>query len=175
MSQENSLQSWRPVLAALANPDARAVYAQIVLGLTPEAAGLKIKDDRYAKIVQQLTRASLITVTEGHLAVNSETLPAILKEAGDATKAVGPERFLNRAGEIDRYPTNLDERTGLLVFVARQAIGTGEQLTEPEINARLERFDSDVARLRRHLIDYGVLVRTANGSEYSLHPDHLVT
>ncbi len=33
---------WRPVIAALANPDARSVYAEVVLGL-PDAAGLSPK------------------------------------------------------------------------------------------------------------------------------------
>lgn len=170
MATNSSSQAWRPIFAALGNKDARSVYAQIVLGISPETAGLQFKEERYNKIVQQLLRAGLVCSSQGQIIINEQLLPGILKEAGSVEKAVGPARFLTRTGKIDRYPTDQTERLDLLIFVARQVITATEKLTEPELNARLEPFDPDIARLRRYLVDYCVLARTANGSEYSLLP-----
>jgi hypothetical protein len=41
-------------------------------------------------------------------------------------------------------------------------------LSEKELNERLEPFSSDVAVLRRHLVDHGLVERTRSGSEYAL-------
>ena len=57
----------------------------------------------------------------------------------------------------------------LRLTALRRAAGLYRQiLDERETNARLEPFTSDVAALRRHLVDAELLERTRSGSEYAL-------
>ena len=43
----------------------------------------------------------------------------------------------------------------------------GEVLTEKQLGEALSRFTTDVAALRRHLVDASLLERTPTGSEYA--------
>lgn len=51
--------------------------------------------------------------------------------------------------------------------VAEQAFEEGLELTEAEVNDRLEAFHPDVATLRRYLVDEGLLQRTPSGTKYA--------
>ena len=78
-------------------------------------------------------------------------------------------RFLDRDGRIDRYPLRAAERRALLAWVAVRAFSPGDELSEREVNDRLERFapGGDVAVLRRYLVDHALLQRTPSGSQYA--------
>jgi hypothetical protein len=77
----------------------------------------------------------------------------------------GVDRFL-RLGRIERYPANVAERRELLAWIAGDAIRSGENLTEKQVNERLLSYTDDVVLLRRYLVDFGMLQRTASGSAY---------
>jgi hypothetical protein len=47
-----------------------------------------------------------------------------------------------------------------------QAIQPGEDLTERQVNERLLNYTDDVVLLRRYLVDFGLLERTASVSSY---------
>ena len=87
----------------------------------------------------------------------------------------GPERFVDEDGRIDRWPVQSEDRIELLRWVADRALLPGEVLSERQINERLSAFTGDVALLRRHLVDHGLLERTRSGSEYALAPELWIT
>jgi len=82
--------------------------------------------------------------------------------AGDIT------RFLDASGRIDRYPLRAGDRRELLEWVAGRALPAGAVLDEKRVNEALAPYapGGDVAVLRRYLVDHGLVVRTASGSEY---------
>ncbi|SEB37827.1 hypothetical protein SAMN04489806_0294 [Paramicrobacterium humi] len=161
MTEESSI-SWRAVVAALANAEARRAYAHVVLG--HDVA------DAPPKSVRQLERAGLIVADGDRFIADGSALRTLLRETAEESPQAGPERYLRRDGRVDRYPSKPDDRVELLGFIAAHVIAPDERLAEPELNERLLRFDEDTARLRRHLVDYGVLSRTPSGSEYALSP-----
>lgn len=154
---------WRPVIAALANPDARSVYAEVVLGL-PDAAGLSPK--KRERAVTALRAAGLIRVGgDGMLELATAPLAALLADAAEPRRE-GIDRFIVD-GRIDTYPARPVHRRELLEWVAGEVMGPDEVLMEPELGERLEPFHEDVATLRRYLVDEGLLVRTPSGTNYS--------
>ncbi len=153
---------WRAVIAALANPDARSVYAEVVLGL-PDAAGLPAK--KRERAVATLRSAGLIRDAGGEFELVTEPLAAMLAEAAEPRRE-GIHRFIVD-GRIDAYPARPADRRELLEWVADQAMSAEEVLTEAELGERLGRLRDDVATLRRYLVDGGLLLRTPSGTSYS--------
>lgn len=84
-------------------------------------------------------------------------------------RRTGPERFLDGEGRIDRYPVRADDRRELLTWVAERVLPRGLVWTERDVNELLAPVapGGDVAVLRRHLVDDGLLERTRSGSEYA--------
>lgn len=159
---------WRPLVAALANPDARAEFARIALGLPADPSVPTTKASRRA--LDTLTRAGLIVERDGALVVNDVVFAAALRAQPARPVKTGPERFLDADGRIDRYPSNLGERRELLALIAERALHPGEVLDERTLTERLTAFSDDPAALRRYLVDLGLLERTRSGSEYALPP-----
>ena len=160
----SSESAWRPVFAALANETTRRVYAEIVLGALEPGADLSPSRRRHA--LEALAKAGLIAEgAEGW--EPGEVFAEVLASAPRSQRATGVERFLTAEGRIDRYPSRPREREELLRHVAARALEPGEVLGEAEVNERLSRFSEDTAVLRRHLVDFGFLERTASGSQYA--------
>lgn len=145
---------WRRVVAALANDDRRAVYAEAVLGMPGTASA------RRDKHVRSLQNAGLLTA-EG---APTDVFAHLLSEHPAEAKQ-GVDRWL-RDGRIDHYPAKPSHRRELLDWVAARAIGAGERLDEKHLGERLAEFTTDVATLRRYLVDAGLLTRDAIGSVY---------
>lgn len=159
-----SESAWRPVFAALANEQTRTVWAQLVLGAPDAGADLSPSRRRHA--LASLEKAGLIErAGSGWLVVDA--FSAVLTAAPRAMRPNGVERFLTASGRIDRYPANLGEREALLRHVVERSIAPGEVLDEKVLGERLARFSDDVAVLRRYLVDFALLERTASGSEYA--------
>lgn len=156
--------AWRPLAAALANEATRTAYARIVLGDPDPLAGLAPSRARH--VGEALLRSGLVIEREGALVADDAALKEML--ATDAPRPTGVARFLRPDGRIDRYPTNAAERRDLLVAVAGEVLAPGEVVTERELTDRLAAHADDVALLRRHLVDHGVVERTRSGSEYAL-------
>jgi len=158
---------WRPVIAALANGEARAAWARLVLGGSAppanarerrafallEAAGLAARDD------------------EGDYRADDAVLRRLLAASAAARpRPQGVDRFLRPDGRIDRFPSGSADRAELLAHVAEAALATDETVDERELTERLGRFADDPVTLRRYLVDAGLLARTPTGSEYTRSP-----
>jgi len=157
---------WRPILAVLANPAARSVFAEAVVdGRHQPPTGV-----RRARAEHQLVAAGLLVAdAAGTLVVNEALLRSLLAE-GAPRPRTGPERFVNHAGRIDQYPASATERHQLFAWIAERALEPDEVLDEREVGDRLERFTDDVATLRRYLVEHEVLVREPDGSAYRRAP-----
>lgn len=155
---------WRRVMAALANRDARTTYAQIVLG---EEVLADAKEQRRHRAIAALLDAGLVEPTESNAYQASETIfHELLSQQPKRQPKTGVDRFL-RLGRIDRYPASAADRRELLAWIVSEAIQPREDLAERQVNERLLSYTDDVVLLRRYLVDYGLLVRTASGSSYS--------
>ena len=165
MTGENA---WRPAIAALANETTREVYARIVLGASRGDAVAGVAAPRADAAIAALVGSGLVIEREGELFADATGPKRMLATA--PARPSGIDRFLRPDGRIDRYPSKAGERVELLAHVAERVLRPGEVVTERELTGRLERFADDVALLRRHLVDHGVVERTPSGSEYALAP-----
>ena len=158
---------WRRVIAALANNDARTVYARIVLGAKLPEAVADLKDQRRNRAVAALLESGLVDRNAGgELVASKAVFRDLLTQQPRRQPQEGVARFM-RLGRIERYPANKAERRDLLAWIVSDAITAGEDLTEKQVNERLLSYTDDVVMLRRYLIDFGLLERTRSGSSYS--------
>lgn len=158
---------WRRVMAALANRDARTAYAQIVLGGSLDDVLPGVKGQRRTRAINVLLEAGLVVRTgSDDVEASDAVFRELLSQQFKRQPKTGMDRFL-RLGRIDRYPANAADRRELLAWIVGEAIQPGEDLTEREVNERLLSYTDDVVLLRRYLVDFGLLERTASGSSYS--------
>jgi hypothetical protein len=149
---------WRRVVAALANPERRAVYAGLVLD-----SPVDVPPARQAKARAALADAGLLTLHADGSATVVERAFTDLLALDPEVKREGVEKFI-RDGRIERYPMKPTERFEVLRWVVGQ-LDAGPW-SESSINAALERFHPDVAGLRRYLVDAELLERTPDGARY---------
>lgn len=55
----------------------------------------------------------------------------------------------------------------LLQWVSDSVFSEKEVLTEREVNSRLRPYTEDIAVLRRYLVDYRLVERRSDGTEYA--------
>jgi hypothetical protein len=158
---------WRPLVAALANKDARTVFARIVLRTEPDRILDGLGPARGRRVLEALASSGLVTAVDGELTVDDDIFGTVLKAQTARPERTGVERFLDSDGRIERYPAGIDERIELLGVVSAQVLAIGEVVGEAEITERLARYTDDPALLRRYLIDHELLERTRSGSEYA--------
>ncbi len=159
------ISDWRPVAAALNHPPTRAVWARLVLGeAVPDAvAGLPAARARQA--LAALRRAGLI-VGPDDAPVASGTVFADLLGSAAPPPRTGVDRFL-RDGRVVTFPATQGDRFELFSWLVGEILEPGEEVDEKEVNTRLAGYVDDVARLRRFLVDAGLLERTRDGSVYA--------
>jgi hypothetical protein len=77
-------------------------------------------------------------------------------------------KFLNRDGTIRQIPSSRSqpEKFRIILNYLISAFETGRNYTEKEVNIIIQRFNDDVAGLRRDLVDAGLLARERDGSKY---------
>jgi hypothetical protein len=155
---------WQPLIAILANPATREVAAELMLGGSLESATTGMSPSRRRHVTESLVQASLIDA-RSH-AFTPEVFRALLDSAA-APRRRGIGRYLD-GDMITQYPANLAERGELLAWVANRAFGPEEVLTEREVNERLLAHSPDVAVLRRYLVDFQLVERRSDGTEYAL-------
>lgn len=158
---------WRPIMAALANPRTRRVFAGVELGQDADALAAAMTPAQRDQALAVLLKSGVIVEAGGRYAVRSDVFARALEASPRPPKKTGVARYLDAEGRIDRYPSSNAELEALLEHVAESVLTPDEVVSEAELGARLEPFDPDVARLRRALIDHGVLERTRSGSEYA--------
>jgi hypothetical protein len=162
---------WRRVVATLANPDARTAHAQIVLGAKLPEVLAGLKDQRRNRALAALVESGLVERNaDGELVAPESIFRDLLAQQPRRQAQTGLARFM-RLGRIERYPANLSERRELLAWIASETVEPGESLTEKQVNERLLSYTDDVVLLRRYLVDFGLLQRTASGSSYSRQQD----
>jgi hypothetical protein len=164
---EPGAADWRPIVAALANAEARRLFAEIELGRPLDEVGADLSPSRRRRALDALTRGGLVTIAGDAASIDADRFARALREAPARPPRTGVDRFLDAAGRIDRYPSSAADRTALFEHIADAVLPLGETLTEAELGERLQRFGADTALLRRHLVDAGMLTRTATGSAYS--------
>ena len=78
-------------------------------------------------------------------------------------------KFLNEDGQIYKYPNKLQAQEMVIGYLVEK-LEKGKKYSEKEMNELLNRWHTykDPARLRRDLVDFGYVKRTADGSEYWL-------
>jgi hypothetical protein len=159
----------RRLLAALANAQARRVFAEISVGGTP---GSSLSPAKLERALALLDQAGLVETveTEGDVRyrIREHAFRDALASLSSAPSPSGVERFLTADGRIDRYPAREADRLRLLAWVATRILDTGERMAERELNERLARFTGDVPMLRRYLVDAGIVSRMPDGSAYWL-------
>lgn len=158
--------NWRPVIAALVNPDSRTVFARMCLGELPEPVLSTLPPKTAAIVAQMLMRAGLLHNTETGLAFDPTSLRTLLARDSNAARDVS--RYLAHDGHILSYPANKLERGELLRHVAERTFEHDRAYTESAVNEALKPYQDDVVVLRRYLVDYGILDRTPDGAEYHL-------
>ncbi|WP_461186891.1 DUF2087 domain-containing protein [Arthrobacter sp. Z4-13] len=158
---------WRRVMAALANSDARTAYAQIVLGAKLSEVLADMQDQRRDRALAVLLGSGLVERNaDGGLVAPESIFRDLLAQQPRRQAQTGLARFM-RLGRIERYPANIAERRELLAWIISEAMEPGEHLTEKQVNERLLSYTDDVVLLRRYMVDFGLLDRTASGSSYS--------
>ena len=161
----NAQDSWRPIIAALSNPDMRVVIAKLILGSTLDEALEGHSPSKRRKLHAALDHAGLLADTGTAEVLDTGVFAAILA-SGAKPKREGRERFLDGT-RIVQFPSQPAEREELLAWVADQVIRRDEVLSEAMLNERLLAHSDDVALLRRYLVDFELLERRADGTEYT--------
>ena len=158
---------WRRVMATLANSDARSAYAPIVLGAKLADVLPGMQDQRRNRALAALLGSGLVERNaDGGMVAPESIFRDLLAHQPRRQAQSGLARFM-RLGKIERYPANVAERQELLAAIVSEAIRPGERLTEKQVNERLLSYTDDVVLLRRYMVDFGLLRRTASGSSYS--------
>jgi hypothetical protein len=75
------------------------------------------------------------------------------------------ERFLDR-GRLVRTPRRHADRALVLEHLASRVLAPGEAASEVELTERIRAFSDDPVRLRRDLVEAGLVGRRADGSVY---------
>jgi len=143
--------SWRDVVAALADPRLRRALAEVIDAQDPPITAAERRDARRA-----LRQAGLLTRSEQ---LDERRLLALL---GDD----GIDRFLRHDGRIDHYPDDPAERFELLGWIAERILGSDQIMDEKPLTRLLFAFTDDPNTLRRALVDAGLLTRNPDGTQY---------
>lgn len=146
---------WQPVMAALANERLMQACAARVLGAAHTAAG---------KDLRRLVQVGLLT------ADTHEPVPGALAEvlaANTEPRPEGIDRFFD-GGRLTHLPMNPAGRSEVPRRLAHRLIPADAVLAERDVNLLLGTVTADIPTLRRALVDHGLLVRNADGSEYGL-------
>ncbi|MCJ1707478.1 DUF2087 domain-containing protein [Microbacterium sp. VKM Ac-2923] len=160
-----SENSWRALVAALADDRAREVYALIVLDHSVEERLAHLSPGKRRRVLDRLRSAGLIAPVEGGWKADPEVFRAALTATPAAPRPSGVERFFTE-GRLSTYPSREADRQAVLAQVASHLLTPGESVTEAEITERLHGITDDPALLRRNLVDAGLLSRNPDGSAY---------
>lgn len=83
----------------------------------------------------------------------------------EPAESCGAERFLVR-GRLRGMPRRQVDRDLVLAHLAARVLGPGEEASEPEVTERAAALADDPLRLRRDLVEAGLVGRRADGVLY---------
>jgi hypothetical protein len=98
---------------------------------------------------------------------SAESAMEISEEIRLKIAIINPIREMMQSLAGGTFDVVMTERRELLAWIVSEAIEPGEHQTEKQVNERLLSYTDDVVMLRRYMIDFGLLERTASGSSYS--------
>ncbi|HEY1531222.1 MAG TPA: DUF2087 domain-containing protein [Galbitalea sp.] len=116
------------------------------------------------KALAALVAAGLIERDGDTYTEIADAFADLLAASPVATRA-GVDRFV-RDGRITQYPVRADDRLEVLSWARDQALPDAEELSERALGERLSELTSDIAALRRYLVDSGLVIRDADGRRY---------
>jgi hypothetical protein len=125
---------------------------------------IELPPKRLEKALAALEAAGLVMTDGSQHVVNEQAFGALLA-ASPATTRTGVDRFV-RDGRIIQYPVRADDRLELLTWVRDRALPDATELSERQLGERLAELTSDIAALRRYLVDAGLVARDAEGRRY---------
>lgn len=164
-----SENSWRGIVAALADDRAREVYAHLVLGDSIDMALAPLSPGRRRRVLDTLQSARLIAPIDGGWRVEAEVFRSALAAVPSAVRPVGVDRFFAN-GRLTVYPSRAADREAVLARIAERLMTPGRTVTETEVTEKLAVMVDDPVSMRRHLVDAGLLVRSRDGRVYRLAP-----
>ncbi|WP_417220682.1 YbaK/EbsC family protein [Arthrobacter sp.] len=168
---EPAAESWRPVIAALANAEQRLLLAEVIAD-EARRGDATVPARRREKGLAQLASAGLLAVDDdGEWRVDASGLRSLLSAPSATARPSSGEEVVDRFvrdGRIHTFPAKPAQRAQLLDWAARRALSLRDVLTEPEITGRLGQLTDDPAALRRYLVDANLVSRSPDGSAYRL-------
>jgi hypothetical protein len=173
VAEPGSDRSARTIVGLLADPVRLKVVAALALGAgtiedVAATACLPLKD--VALAARRLSRAGLVR-RDGHaLTLHADRFGQAARAAAEGAPPPEPlsddpaedavlQSFL-RDGRLVAVPAQQTKRRLVLDHLVR-VFEPGVRYPEREVNALLRTFHPDVAALRRHLVDEGLLTREA--------------
>ncbi|WP_314456119.1 DUF2087 domain-containing protein [uncultured Microbacterium sp.] len=161
-----SANSWRPVVAALADDRAREVYALVVLGQSVDAHLSSLSPGKRRRVLDSLQAAGLISPVDGGWRADSEIFRVALAAVSTPVRPDGVARFFTE-GRLSTYPSRAADRRDVLAHIATRLLRPNETIAEAEVTDRLAEITDDPVSMRRYLVDAGLLTRTRDGSAYT--------
>lgn len=149
----------KPLLAAMVSDELRIALAEVLIG------DIRLTDLQRERALARLAKMGLLQQVDDGYAFDSSWASAALKATSTPRKE-GIDRFLTVEGRIDRYPSDAAARVELLDVVARRLLSAESSYSEKELTEKLSTVADDAVLLRRHLVDYQILERTASGDSY---------
>lgn len=98
--------------------------------------------------------------------LSKESLPAVAAEVDlDAYDRKVLHNYMTPEGWLKDIPVQRKKLEAVLRYVV-QSFAPGERYTEKQVNEILSRFHADTARMRRNLVEFGLMKRQGGGGEY---------
>ena len=170
--------NWQAAFAALKHPAILMAYARLVVAEGAASGGARMESSDAAEpdpavAARLLNSGLLFSDADGRVRVDSEFFTKALESAEQA-KPQGVEKYI-RLEKVGALPQNAADRDQLLSFLSERLFETRRHYAEAEVNSLLRVVTDDISGLRRALVDWQFLDRTADGSDYWLCQDPSAT
>jgi len=112
----------------------------------------------------QLEPKALSSIAQSLL--SEETLPAVAADVDvDAYDRKVLNTFLSPEGRLLAFPVQRKKEEAILRHVVKR-FRPNRRYSEKQVNEILSQFSEDTARLRRNLVEFGLMEREGGGGEY---------
>lgn len=160
-----SADSWRGVIAALANPESRRLFALLLAEQDTAEYLASLPQKRRERVVRVLTVVGLLDTSGDAPRLHVERFAELLA-AAPVERPTGIDRFVIN-GRLDHYPARADDRALVLQYlIDRSMPDPAERVDERTLTERLTLLTDDPVTVRRYLVDAGLLEREPDGSAY---------
>jgi predicted transcriptional regulator len=114
--------------------------------------------------VYQLELSALTDMAQRLL--SAETLPAVAADIDvDAYDRKVLNTYMSAEGRLLAFPVQRKKEEAILRYIV-QVFEPNQHYSEKQVNEILSRFNEDTARLRRNLVDFGLMAREGGGRDY---------